>query len=236
MGSILSSVQIQKGCPPQPAFVGDELEAVNELGDRIHIKHESLKQDVSKVTVTGKDGAFKIEYDWEIIIRFRGLSISNITGKKARPVVITFKDGSKVKIVPAEYDVDGAMSSSKLFRMANATATVEDSANGIVATVKYLENPKKGGMLSGLWSKPAEIKKSDLNRFAVEIKKGASVIAKGSGRYTSYLEIDGKCYWRVTDPVPAWDFDHSDVTKKMSEETRTLKQLIKQKKFAEAQT
>lgn len=219
-----------------PAFVGDQLEALNELGDRIHIRHESEKQDITKVTVIGKDGAFKIEYDWEIVIKFRGLSMSNITGKKAKPIVITFKDGSKVTMIPAEYEVDGAMSSSKLFRMAVTSSSVEDPSNGVTATVQYLDNPKKGGMLSGLWSKPAEIKKSDLNKLKVEIKKGGQVVSKGSGSYTSHLELDGKCYWRVSDPVPHWDFEHIEVTKKMSPETQDLKRLIKQKKYPEAQT
>lgn len=190
---------------------------------------------MSHVRVDGKDGAFVIECEWENVIKFRGINPSNIAGKKAKPLKIKFKDGSQVTMIPAEYELDGSMSTSKVFRMAVTTSSVIDETNGITAIVQYLENPKKGGMLSGLWSKPAEIKKSDLNKLTVEVKKGGQLLYKGSGSYTSHLELDGKVYWRVTDQSPHWDFEHDTVTRKMTPDSRNLKNLIKDKKFTEAE-
>lgn len=169
------------------------------------------------------------------MIKFRGLNITNVAGKKIKPLIITFKNGSKVSMIPAEYELDGAMSSSKVFRMAATTSSVIDETNGLTAIVKYIENPKKGGMLSGFFSKPVEIKKSDLNRITVEIKKGGQVLCKGSGSYTSHLELGGKVYWRVSDPAPHWDFDHETVTRKMTPSSKSLKNLIKDKNFNEAE-
>lgn len=236
VSSIIAAVQIQKAMQPQPAFAGDHLEAVNDLGDRLTIHHESTKQDLSHVRIEGHEGKYVLECDWEVVIRMRGLSLSNVTAKRANPMVVTFQDGSKVSLVPPEYEIDGAMAASKVYRMTPSTSTLEDSSNNVTATVQYLENPKKGGMLSGFFSKPLEIKPSDLNRIKVEIKKDGKVVSTGTGSYTSHLEFDGMLYWKVTDPVPHWDFEHSSITKKMTADSQNLKSLIKQKKFTEAET
>lgn len=95
-------MQILKGCPPIPAAVGDKLEGVDAIGNTILLTHNSKKQDVSSVRVQGKDESFVLTTDWENQVRFRGMSMSNVSGKKMRPIFITFKDESKIKITTAE--------------------------------------------------------------------------------------------------------------------------------------
>ena len=102
IASVTNSILTQKGLPPIPAFQGEKLEGVDELGNRILLTHDSSKQDISKVHIDGKDGLFTVDTDWENIIKFRGINISNVAGKKAKQVFITFKDGVKYVITPAE--------------------------------------------------------------------------------------------------------------------------------------
>jgi hypothetical protein len=106
-------------------------------------------------------------------------------------------------------------------------ARIEDEKNKIVSIVTFVPNPTKGGMLSGFFSKPAEIKPSDLNKVTVDIQKDGKTVAKGQGQYTAFLELDGKVYWRATDHNNPWIFkDHAEHTTK-------LKKLIKEKNTTE---
>lgn len=95
-------VQLLKCCPPIPAAVGDKLEGVDPQGNTILVTHNSKKQDVSSVRVQGKDDSFVLTTDWENQVRFRGMSMSNVSGKKTKPIQISFKDESKLKITAAE--------------------------------------------------------------------------------------------------------------------------------------
>jgi len=102
VASVTSSIAIQNGVPPIPSYKGDTLEGTDEYGTKLLITHDSHKQDVSIVNIQGPEGEFKIDCEWENIIKFRGINISNVSGKKAKPKVITFKDGGKVTVTTAE--------------------------------------------------------------------------------------------------------------------------------------
>jgi len=52
--------------------------------------------------VQGKDESFVLTTDWENQVRFRGMSMSNVSGKKTKPILITFKDDHKIQINVAE--------------------------------------------------------------------------------------------------------------------------------------
>ena len=95
-------MQILKCCPPIPAAVGDKLEGIDSLGNTILLTHNSKKQDVTSVRVQGKDESFVLTTDWENQVRFRGMSMSNVSGKKTKPILITFKDDHKIQINVAE--------------------------------------------------------------------------------------------------------------------------------------
>lgn len=237
VASCTTSIQETKGTPPIPAIKGDKLEGYDVgTGSKILIEHNSAKQDVTVVRMEGADQSYVFEVEWENAIKFRGLNPSNVSGKKVRPSFVTFKDGGQPLVLsPAEYELDGTLSAQKLFRMAGS-AKVEDKANGITATITYQENPKKGMMssLTGFFSKPAEIKPSDLNKVEIVILKDGKPAGKGSGHYTSYVEIDGKVYWRKSDPKSTWDYSHPSVTIKPAGKTHDIKKLIMEKKFAEA--
>lgn len=96
-------------------------------------------------------------------------------------------------------------------------------------------------MLSGLsgffGSKPQapQNPNAELNRFSIEISKGGKAVAKGSGHYSSFAEIDGKVYWRFNDAYPLWDVTAEGLTHKLPAETAALKQLIKDKKWEQAE-
>ena len=92
----------QKGCPPIPSLKGDKLEGADADGNKLTVTHDSLKQDISKIRVEGKDGAYTLECDWENQVKFRGINISNVSGKKLKPNVVTFKNGDKVIINQAD--------------------------------------------------------------------------------------------------------------------------------------
>lgn len=87
-----------KGCSPIPAAKGDRLQGVDRFGNKIHVSHDSAKQDKSHVKITGKDDLFEVSTEWQNIVKFRGLGFSNVSGKKSKPVQIAFKDGQKVII------------------------------------------------------------------------------------------------------------------------------------------
>lgn len=96
-------------------------------------------------------------------------------------------------------------------------------------------------MLSGLTgffgSKPQKPQNpnAELNRISIEIAKSGKVVAKGSGHYSSFFEIDGKVYWRFNDAYPLWNMTAEGLTHKLPAETATLKQLIKDKKWEQAE-
>ena len=96
-------------------------------------------------------------------------------------------------------------------------------------------------MLSGLSgffsSKPQapQNPNAELNRFSIEIFKSGNVVSKGSGHYSSFVEIDGKVYWRFNDAYPEWDLTAESLTHKLPAETAALKQLIKDKKWEQAE-
>lgn len=232
-----TAIQTTKGTPPIPAIKGDKLEGVDvSTNSRILVEHNSDKQDVTVVKLEGQDQCYVLQVEWENLIKFRGLNPSNVNGKKVRPSFVTFKGQDQPLVLSAaEYELDGTLSATKFFRMAGS-AKIEDKANAITATITYLENPKKGLLsgLTGFFSKPAEIKPSDLNKVEIAITQGGKPVGKGSGHYTSFVEIDGKVYWRHSDTHPKWDFSHPSVTIKPLAKTQDIKRLISEKKFAEA--
>ena len=134
--------------------------------------------------------------------------------------------------------MDGATSAIKTFRLVGS-ATIQDEANKLSATITFVENPKKAGIISGitgLWGSspkpktPEEIQ-AEFNRIQVEISKDGKKVASGSGHYTSYFEIDGKVYWRFDDEGLLFDHTDASLEHPFTKETVELKQSILEKKY-----
>lgn len=91
-----------KGKAPVPAAYGDKLEGVDADGNRILVHHDTKKQTVTSIKAEGADQAFLLTTDWENQVKIKGLNLSTVNGKKAHPIHLAFKDGTKYSIVQAE--------------------------------------------------------------------------------------------------------------------------------------
>ena len=57
-------------------------------------------------------------------------------------------------------------------------------------------------MLGGWFSTPKEPEAHDINKVEISITKAGEQVAKGSGNYTAFIEINEKVLWRQTDEFP----------------------------------
>jgi hypothetical protein len=91
---------------------------------------------------------------------------------------------------------------------------VHDVTNNIRSTIDLIP-PKPLPLISWFSEKEPPLTVHDKNKFVLEIRKcdsqgemtNESPLARGSGNIVSYVQWDGKVYWKVTQPWEKWDLD-----------------------------
>lgn len=61
-------------------------------------------------------------------------------------------------------------------------------------------------MLGGWFSTPKEPEAHDINKVEISITKAGEQVAKGSGNYTAFIEINNRVLWKQTDKFPQFTF------------------------------
>ena len=133
----------------------------------------------------------------------------NMLGKQTCVLNLKLKDGTKFRFINPIYEVDNGLTALRTVRFIGKFA-VQDTTNKMNAICEILPPPKRG------WFGKKKVKPEELNKVTIDIQKKKKSIAKGryenmrklglidffSGCYTSFVQFDGKTYWRFTDDYP----------------------------------
>ena len=112
-----------------------------------------------------------------------------------------------------------------------------DGKKHLVAKAEFIRIEDKP-ILSGFWGKSKTEDQVEFNKVEIKIfdqRSGKEVlVAEGSGNWTRVIHFDGKIYWDRTRPFPTIVEEPHPILLPSSSLNRREMQLIRERKFLEA--
>lgn len=212
VGNIYYSAQQSKGLGTIPTFEGEMLEGSLPNGTYFSGNHVSRKPQTIRMGIKGPDDSYTLDCKMENHSYVEQMA-NKIIGKKEGTYTLKLKDGSTYTFTYPTLVISNALTQTKHYNFTTPDenpVVIKDKLNNYIAQLKFVK--PKTGLFDGLFKKSKIPTGYDKNLIEIKIcnmclsERPVNILSRGHANWLSYCEIDGKCYWRISDDFDNWDY------------------------------
>ena len=196
-----------------PSFEGEHLEGGFQDGTRFEAKHISGSQSEYQsdgftgpgdwILVKGPRDLYTLECLSIISSTVVGLTPNTIKGQRNGKNRLTLKDGTTYEFFYPGARIEKAMANPKRWVYTDNPegCKVHDITNNLTAKLEILE-PEDAGWFGKQKTQTVH----ERNQVKIQIYSKDRIVSQGSANLLSYVQFDGKLYWRFTDLYEKFDY------------------------------